>query len=269
MEREAGQRRQKGTIVGYYSCGATYPSHVQCDGNRDARPKRQRANRERLRGERVVSRVLAQLLSSLKGGSDWRNSATVGRLQKLQQFSAPNTEQTKEDQSLKNKPVYVGVDPHSNRIALKEENEKSTKKTVSEGSTMPGMVNKFNRTISDGLLLVVPTKIYGKEVKTLIDSGATRCFVTPSFVTRVGLKGISQNTFPELDNGQKYLSRGYVPDVLIVIAGLTVKVGLTVTNLLHEMDLVLGMNWLQLVNPVVDWGSGRLYIPNTIHTALL
>ena len=44
---------------------------------------------------------------------------------------------------------------------------------------------------------------------------------------------------------------------------------LTVTNLLHEVDLVLGMNWLQLVNPVVDWGGERLYIPNAVHTALL
>ena len=35
-------------------------------------------------------------------------------------------------------------------------------------------------------------------------------------VTRVGLKGISQDTFLELGNGQKYLSRGYVPDVPIV-----------------------------------------------------
>ena len=126
----------------------------------------------------------------------------------MQQFSAPNAEQTKEDQSLKDKTVYVGVDPQSNRIAVKEENEKSTKKTVSEGSTTPRMVNKFKRTIFDGLLLVVPTRIYGKEVKTLIDSGATRYFVTPSCVTRVDLKGISQNTFLELGNGQKYLSRG-------------------------------------------------------------
>ena len=55
----------------------------------------------------------------------------------------------------------------------------------------------------------------------------------------------------------------------MVTAGLTVKVGLTVTNLLREVDLVLGMNWLQLVNLIVDWGSGRLYIPNAIHTALL
>ena len=41
------------------------------------------------------------------------------------------------------------------------------------------------------------------------------------------------------------------------------------TNLLHEVDLVLGMTWLQLVNPIVDWGSGKLYVPNSVQTALL
>ena len=41
------------------------------------------------------------------------------------------------------------------------------------------------------------------------------------------------------------------------------------SNLLHEMGLVLGMTWLQLVNPVVDWGSGKLYVPNSVQTALL
>ena len=32
---------------------------------------------------------------------------------------------------------------------------------------------------------------------------------------------------------------------------------------------MLGMTWLQLVNPVVDWGSGKLYVPNSVQTALL
>ena len=266
---DAGQRRQQGVAVGYCSCGAAYPSHVQRGGNRDARRKRQRVNRERLRGRRVVSQVLAQSLSSLQGGSDSRNLETIGRLQKLQQFAAPNDEMKLQNQSEKDKPVYIGVSPHSSSTVDGGENQKSNKKGESEGTEAPNLVNKSKRTIEDGLLLVVPTKVYGKSVKTLIDSGATRCFVTPSCVTRVGLKGISQDTFLELGNGQKYLSRGYVPDVPIVTAGLTVKVGLTVTNLLHEVDLVLGMNWLQLVNPVIDWGGGRLYIPNAVHTALL
>ena len=79
-------------------------------------------------------------------------------------------------------------------------------------------------------------------VRALIDSGATRCFVTPACVTAGGLKGTPQDVFLELGNGQKYLSKGFVPDATVVTAGLTVRVGLTVTNLLHEVDLVLGIN---------------------------
>ena len=61
MEKEnAGQWRQKGTAIGYCSCGAAYPSRAQRGGNRIARRQCQRASRERLRNDRTVSRVLAQ-----------------------------------------------------------------------------------------------------------------------------------------------------------------------------------------------------------------
>ena len=130
-------------------------------------------------------------------------------------------------------------------------------------------LNKIPRVLKDGLLLVVTARINGHPVRALIDSGATRCFVTPSCVTAVGLKGKPQDTFLELGNGQKFLSRGLVTDVAVVTAGLTVRVGLTITSLLHEVDLVLGVNWLQLVNPVVDWSSGKMYLPNAVHTTLL
>ena len=105
-------------------------------------------------------------------------------------------------------------------------------------------LNKLSRTVKDGLLLVVTARINEHTVRTLIDSGATRCFVTPACVTAVGLKGKPQDTFLELGNGQKFLSRGFVPDVPVVTAGLTVRMGLTVTSLIHEVDLVLGINWL-------------------------
>ena len=77
------------------------------------------------------------------------------------------------------------------------------------------------------------------------------------------------NTFLELGNGEKFLSRGYVTDVPVVTTGLTVKIGFTVTSLLHKVDLVLGINWLQLVNPMVDWSGARLYMPNAVQTTLL
>ena len=37
MERDAGQRSQKGSVIGYCSCGATYPPRVKCGGDCKAR----------------------------------------------------------------------------------------------------------------------------------------------------------------------------------------------------------------------------------------
>ena len=99
-----------------------------------------------------------------------------------------------------------------------------------------------SRKIEHGLLLVAATRIYGKQVRALINSSARHCFVTPACVKAGGLKGTPRDIFLELENGEKYLSRGYVPDVPVVTAGLTMKVGLIVTALLHEMDLVFGIN---------------------------
>ena len=197
------------------------------------------------------------------------------KLQLLQQFTVAGFEEGKTIRSTKDQAIYVGISNPTDRLAVKSdgdgdqeekaENEKKGQPTVA-GSMQQ---NKAPRGIDDGLLLVVPARINGHTVRALIDSGATRCFVTPSCVAAVGLKGTPQDIFLELGNGQKYLSRGHVPDATVVTAGLTVRVGLTVTNLLHEVDLVLGINWLQLVNPVVDWSSGKIYLPNAVHTALL
>ena len=128
---------------------------------------------------------------------------------------------------------------------------------------------KVIRTVEDGLLMVVSARIYGKKIRTLIDSGATRCFVSPACVAMCGLKRVPRDVFLELGNREKILSRVYIPDVPLVTAGLIVKTGLTVTNLLHDVDLVLGINWLKLVNPIVDWCGAELYVPNAVHTALL
>ena len=65
-----------------------------------------------------------------------------------------------------------------------------------------------SRRVEDGLLLVVSARIYEKTVKAFIDSGATRCFVTPSFVAAVGLKEIPRDIFLELRNGEQFLFGG-------------------------------------------------------------
>ena len=126
-----------------------------------------------------------------------------------------------------------------------------------------------NRNIEDGLLLVVPARIYGKTVRALIDSGATRGFISVDAVTPLGLTTRNEDTFLELGNGQKILSRGKVQDVPVVTAGLTTKIDLTVTKLLHDVDIILGINWLQHVNPLIDWKASRLYLPGSVGTSVV
>ena len=71
-----------------------------------------------------------------------------------------------------------------------------------------------------------------KLSRHLLIERATRCFVTPSCITVVGLKVIPHDIFLEIGNGKKFVSRGYVPKVPVVTAGLTMRVGLTFTDLL-------------------------------------
>ena len=272
--KEVGQQSQKRSVIGYCSCGAAYPSRVKRGGDRQARRGRQRANRECSRDLHTVSSVLARALNPLKGGSAPRITETLSKMQTLQQFAVTESEAGSSIRPSEGHAVYVGISTPTNRVDVMDEKsgEKTKEKLDKKGSnTVVGITpqNKFPRSVDDGLLLVVTARINGHAVRAMIDSGATRCFITPACVTAVGLKGQPQDTFLELGNGQKFLSRGLVPDVPVVTAGLTVKLGLTVTSLLHNVDVVLGMNWLQLVSPLIDWTNGKVYLPNSVHTALL
>ena len=94
--------------------------------------------------------------------------------------------------------MYVGMDSHTPMV----EDEKAGKENKDEvGGKSVKKSKNCGRKIEDGLLAVVPVRIYGRRVRAVIDSEATRCFVTPSCVTAMGLKGIPQDIFLELRNG--------------------------------------------------------------------
>ena len=120
------------------------------------------------------------------------------------------------------------------------------------------------RAEEDGILLVVPARIFGHEIRALIDSGATRNFISPAGVMQCGLRVESHNTFLELGDGKKVLSRGRAIDVPVVTSGYTMRTNLTVSNLLHGVDLVLGMTWLKVADPLLRWSTGQVYIPDSI-----
>ena len=80
MEGDAGQRSQKGSVIGYCSCGTAYPSQVKCGGDREARRLRQRVNGGSFRENRIVSGALARALNPLQGGSVPRDIETPSKL---------------------------------------------------------------------------------------------------------------------------------------------------------------------------------------------
>ena len=69
-------------------------------------------------------------LSSLQGGSDSRNLETTGKLCVLHQFSVPSVEEKSINPSMKDRPIYVGVSPHSRRLV---NDEKFQKKKEGDG----------------------------------------------------------------------------------------------------------------------------------------
>ena len=48
-------------------------------------------------------------------------------------------------------------------------------------------------------------------------------------------------------------------DVPIVTTDFSVKTDLTITLLLHDIDVMLAINWLQAVNPLIAWFSCPIF----------
>ena len=98
----------------------------------------------------------------------------------------------------------------------------SSCKTTSDPSTGQSVQHWFavhsqsapvsaNRSVDDGLLLIVPVHIFGKKCRALIDSGATRCFMSPECVVRCGVHTVHEEIVLELADGRKLLSQGKTP----------------------------------------------------------
>ena len=181
-----------------------------------------------------------------------------------------------------NRAIIRNEERSQEKIGAENPNEKSQWYTVTEDikeeassgqdkvQEMTGEVpTPVKRKVEDGILVVVPARIYGKQFRALIDSGATRCFVSPNCIHIAGLSTKNWDTFLELGNGAKVLSRAFVPEVLVVVASNTSKINLTVSQLMYDTDIILGLTWLKTVNPIVDWLLGKLYVPNAINTSLI
>ena len=191
-----------------------------------------------------------------KDGNASGQTVTFSTLHSWRQRGCVSTEFT-ENEDTQEKSQEFGENSRFTGIVIGSEKERRK------------IIKKLSRVESDGILLIVPVQINGKMFSALIDRGATRCFVTQKCCTIAGLSCVPCDTFLELGNGTTALSRSKVHGAPITTASVTTRIDLTLSHLLHDVDIVLGVNWLKHVNPIIDWCNGRVYLPGAVHTALL
>ena len=197
---------------------------------------------QRVRERRIVTSLLETQVSPSSGGTESCEGVTTSILQDWQSIGLKKADTGKEE-----KGRTGPIEPQTQLSVISTENQ----------SPVP-------RAEEDGILMIVPARIFGREIRALIDSGATRNFISPAGVTQCGLTVESHNTFLELGDGKKVLSRGRAVDVPVVTSGFEMKTDLTVCSLLHGVDLVLGMTWLKVADPLIRWSTGQLFIPDSI-----
>ena len=61
-------------------------------------------------------------------------------------------------------------------------------------------------------------------------------------------------------NGDTIVSTGIAPAVLVSIGPVQCRMNLTAVPLMRGFDVVLGKDWLDMVNPLIEWRQNTIYI---------
>ena len=93
-----------------------------------------------------------------------------------------------------------------------------------------------------------------------MDSGASRSFVTDQIQTQPPMKFVGTYSLFELANGETIVSIGIAARVLLYIRTAQCCLDLTAVPLMEGIQVILGLDWLDLINPLVDWKSNSLVI---------
>ena len=125
-------------------------------------------------------------------------------------------------------------------VAIGDEDEDQAKASV-------------GRNVCNGMLFKVAVLLNGRRCIALIDSGASQSYVSPELATLAELNCVPSVLHLELADGSKIQATEQAQGVVCNIGETSVRMNFTVTKLLSAVDCVLGMDWLQQWNPVIDW----------------
>ncbi|XP_074377443.1 uncharacterized protein LOC141718962 [Apium graveolens] len=99
------------------------------------------------------------------------------------------------------------------------------------------------------------------EAKVLINSGATRSFISETFVDRLRCdrRTMSEVMNPVIANQEKIHVSQFCPKCEIDISGHNFPVDLILFKL-GELDIILRMDWLGKNNAQIDYRSKKVYL---------
>jgi hypothetical protein len=131
-----------------------------------------------------------------------------------------------------------------------------------EATTDPNAVNRDDSRVvaQDHLLMIIKAVVNDTRVSALVDSGATRSFVSDKLKTRPLLDFVGAYSSLELANGETIVSTGIAPNVLVCIGSKVSRVSLTAVPMMAGVQLILGRDWLDEVNPLIDWRTNSLVL---------
>ena len=109
------------------------------------------------------------------------------------------------------------------------------------------------------ILLCIEGFFNGFPVKFLIDSGASDCFVSTTFVEEKGLvlNKRKERVKINLADGTTRVSKMYVKQACISFEEHMEFIDFTVINIPHY-EAILGKSWLDRWNPAINWKENSL-----------
>ena len=110
-------------------------------------------------------------------------------------------------------------------------------------------------------LIVLPGIVQKLPANIMVDSGASRNFVSESFLTKLNVKIHKKNcTYVRMADGRIREGDGLVKGLYYHIGPYTARSDFVITKLHTEYQLILGKPWLAKMQPQVDWEKNVIKI---------
>ena len=119
-------------------------------------------------------------------------------------------------------------------------------------------------------LLIVAGNISKERAVVMIDSGASRNFLSSSFARKCNIRiNTEYRDNIRLANGQSITGDGIIKSLRVHLGPYTANLNFSVTQLTQGYDVILGKPWLTKVNPDINWKTNTIKIRTNKGTVVL